>query len=101
MHAPATATFPTCTPGGRTGRVNALWALLAGGIGIVATMGVLLNFGGPEQPEEGRLSAEGGREGPNSGGDCPLSIAVCLLQGEGEGQAKVPREGGNRGWNRQ
>ena len=54
MHAPATATFPTCTPGGRTGRVNALWALLAGGIGIVATMGVLLNFGGPEQPEEGR-----------------------------------------------
>ncbi|MDA0589918.1 MAG: molybdate ABC transporter substrate-binding protein [Planctomycetota bacterium] len=38
----------------RLGRVNALWALLAGGTAIVAAMGVLLNFGGPERPPEGK-----------------------------------------------
>lgn len=39
----------------RSGRVNALWALLAGGAAIMAVMGALLKFGGPERPPEGRL----------------------------------------------
>jgi molybdate transport system substrate-binding protein len=39
----------------RLGRVNALWALLAGGAAIVAVMGAMLKFGGPERPPEGKL----------------------------------------------
>lgn len=39
----------------RSGRVNALWALLAGGAAIIAVMGSLLKFGGPEKPPEGKL----------------------------------------------
>ena len=43
------STVKSDTPLKRQGRVNALWALLAGGAAVVAAMAFLLSLGGPGQ----------------------------------------------------